>query len=64
MLNGATQRTRCALKRVGSNYQWLWHDSIFGERSLPILALIVFLRGASGDQLHTFGVDARSCVFD
>jgi len=38
--------------------------AIFPQRSLPILALIVFLRGASGDQLHAFGDDVRACVFD
>ena len=27
--------------------------AIFPERSLPILALVIFLRGATGDQLDT-----------
>ena len=36
--------------------------SIFPERSAARLALVVFLRGTSSDQLHALGDNGRACV--
>ena len=38
--------------------------AVLPERSLPVFALIVFLGGAAGNQLHTVGDDVRPGVFD
>ena len=38
--------------------------AVLPKRSLPIFALIVFLGGAAGDQLHAPGNNVRGCIFD
>ena len=38
--------------------------AVFPEWPMSILALIVFLRGAAGDEMHALRNDARPCVFD
>ena len=37
--------------------------AIFPERSLPILALVIFLRGATRDQLDALGYDISASIF-
>jgi hypothetical protein len=38
--------------------------AVFPERPLLAFALVIFLRGAPGDELHTLGDDVASSVFD
>jgi hypothetical protein len=38
--------------------------TVFPERAMPVLALIVFLRRSPGDQLHALGYDIPACVFN
>ncbi len=38
--------------------------AIFPERALLAFALVVFLRGAASDELHTLSDDVASSVFD
>lgn len=38
--------------------------TVLPERSLPALTLIIFLRRAAGDQLHTLGDNVGTAVFD
>ena len=37
--------------------------AVFPKRPLAVLALVVFLRGATGDELHALGNNVRPCVF-
>ena len=37
--------------------------TILPERPMSILALVVFLRGAAGDEIHTLRNHVRACVF-
>ena len=38
--------------------------TVLSKRPLTALALVVFLRGAPGDELHALGDDVASGVFD
>ena len=37
--------------------------TVFPEPSVSIFALVVFLRGAPGDELHALGYDVPASVF-
>ena len=36
---------------------------VFPEHPMSVLALIVFLGGTTGDELHALGNNVRPCVF-